>query len=68
MPDDADDRQVLVAFYNATDGSGWDADAKVNWLSTNPIGQWAGVTTLTLPFQRERNIETVSQSCGTIGL
>ena len=62
VPDNAGDRQVLVALFNGTSGPGWDADARANCLSTYPVGEWAGVTTLTLPFQRERNIETVSQS------
>ena len=37
------DREVLVAFYNATDGPNW-GDNK-NWLSDEPIGKWTGVTT-----------------------
>ena len=31
--------------YNATGGSGWDASARVNWLSDKPMAEWAGVTT-----------------------
>ena len=38
-----DDRAVLVAFYNATDGANWTNNDK--WLSDVPIGQWYGVTT-----------------------
>ena len=38
-----EDRDVLVAFYLATDGSNWEnAD---NWLSGEPIGDWYGVAT-----------------------
>ena len=39
----ADDRAVLVAFYNATDGANW--TNKENWLSAAPVGEWYGVTT-----------------------
>ena len=45
MPDVAADRAVLATVYNATGGSGWDAGAKVNWLSDKPMAEWAGVTT-----------------------
>ena len=39
----ATDRDVLVAFYHATDGDNWrDSD---NWLSDASIGTWYGVTT-----------------------
>ena len=37
------DRDVLVAFYNATNGASW--THKTNWLSDRPIGAWYGVTT-----------------------
>ena len=37
------DREVLVAFYNATGGPDWIDDT--NWLSELPIGQWQGVHT-----------------------
>ena len=37
------DREVLIAFYKATDGPNW--KAKINWLSDAPIGEWYGVTT-----------------------
>ena len=37
------DREVLVAFYNATDGPNW-GDNK-NWLGDEPSGKWTGVTT-----------------------
>ena len=36
------DRDILVAFYEATGGPGW-ADNNTNWLSDAPIGDWAGV-------------------------
>ena len=45
MPDVAADRAVLATVYNATGGSGWDAGARVNWLSDKPMAEWAGVTT-----------------------
>ena len=38
-----DDRAVLVAFYEATDGPNW--TNKENWLSDAPLGEWYGVTT-----------------------
>ena len=53
VPDNGGDRQMLVALYNdtnGTNGSGWDADVRVNCLSTNPIGEWVGVTSLILSF------------------
>ena len=44
IPDNVGDRQVLVAVYNATGGSSWDASARANWLSDLPMAEWAGVT------------------------
>ena len=38
-----EDRNALVALYQATDGSGWNNNA--NWLSDEPLGSWYGVTT-----------------------
>ena len=37
------DRAALVTLYNATDGDNWTNNT--NWLSSEPIGQWHGVTT-----------------------
>ena len=37
------DRAALVALYNATDGPNWRNNA--NWLSTEPLDSWEGVTT-----------------------
>ena len=37
------DRAVLIALYNATNGSNWQATS--NWLSNVPISEWSGVTT-----------------------
>ena len=42
-PGPSSDREVLVALYNATDGSDWDDND--NWLSQEDIGEWLGVTT-----------------------
>ncbi len=44
-PVDADnpDRQVLIDFYSATGGAGWEEDR--NWNSPNAIGTWYGVDT-----------------------
>ena len=39
------DRQILEAVYRATGGPGWSDSASNNWLSSQPMGQWAGVTT-----------------------
>ena len=39
---DSDDRAVLVALFNATDGENW--VNKDNWMSDEPLGQWYGVT------------------------
>ncbi len=36
---------MLVSLYNGTGGPRWDADARANWLSDKPMGEWAGVTT-----------------------
>ncbi len=41
-PPSPDDREALVALYNATNGSGW--TDKTNWLSDRPLGEWYGVT------------------------
>ncbi|MYG80785.1 MAG: hypothetical protein F4187_02960 [Gemmatimonadetes bacterium] len=37
------DRDVLVAIYNATDGSNW--HRKENWLTDAPVAEWYGVDT-----------------------
>ena len=37
------DRQILTAFYIATDGADWKNDT--NWLSEGELGTWYGVTT-----------------------
>ena len=37
------DHDVLVALYNATDGPNWRLQRR--WLSSDPIGDWLGVTT-----------------------
>ena len=36
-----DDRKVLEALYNATNGPSWRASS--NWLSTEPLNRWYGV-------------------------
>ena len=41
--DSAADRDVLVRFYNATDGLRW--RNRTNWLSNQPMREWHGVTT-----------------------
>ena len=37
------DRAALVALYNATDGANWSNNT--NWLSTQPLQDWYGITT-----------------------
>jgi Leucine-rich repeat (LRR) protein len=37
------DSLVLVDFYHATNGANW--TDRTNWLTTNPIEQWFGITT-----------------------
>ncbi len=37
-----EDRDVLVAFYNSTNGANWRNDT--NWLSYLPLHRWAGVS------------------------
>ena len=41
--DDGNDREALVALYNATDGPNWRNNT--NWLSDKPVGEWYGVYT-----------------------
>ena len=41
--DDGNDREALVALYNATDGPNWTDNT--NWLSDEPLGNWYGVYT-----------------------
>ncbi|MXX03551.1 MAG: hypothetical protein F4Z49_07290, partial [Gemmatimonadetes bacterium] len=41
-PQPSTDRDVLVAFYNATGGPQWTDNT--NWLSERPVGEWYGVT------------------------
>ena len=40
-PEPSNDREALIAFYNATDGPNWAIGT--NWLSDEPIGEWFGV-------------------------
>ena len=40
---DTNDREALIALYNATDGPNWKRDN--NWGSTKPISEWSGVST-----------------------
>lgn len=37
------EREILIAFYNATDGDNW--SKKSEWCSDKPLGKWYGVTT-----------------------
>lgn len=37
------EREILVAFYNATDGDNWSNNE--NWCSDKPLGEWHGITT-----------------------
>ena len=39
----AEDREILIAVYNALDGPNWEDSG--NWLSDTPLGEWSGVTT-----------------------
>ena len=39
----AEDREALIAVYNALDGLNWEQQG--NWLSDAPLGEWSGVTT-----------------------
>ena len=43
LPQLAQDRAVLEALYDATDGPSWTNDA--NWKTSAPLGEWYGVTT-----------------------
>ena len=43
VEDSPEDRAVLVALYNATDGDNWTNNT--NWLSDEPMRDWHGVTT-----------------------
>ena len=38
-----EDREVLVAVYNSTDGARW--TNRLNWLSDEPLSEWYGVAT-----------------------
>jgi len=37
------EREILIAFYNATDGDNWANNE--NWCSDKPLGEWHGITT-----------------------
>ena len=39
----AQDREALVALYNATDGANWTNNT--NWLSNEALSEWFGVST-----------------------
>ena len=43
IPSCDQDKEPLVALYNATGGASWTNSA--NWLSDEPLGSWHGVTT-----------------------
>ena len=56
QPESQEDRETLIAIYNATGGENWNWDAWDAWadrddwefsvwLSDNPIGEWGGVST-----------------------
>ena len=55
------DREVLVAFFDATDGERWENNW--NWLSESPLGEWYGVTT----NDKGRVIELDVSSNGLLG-
>ncbi len=57
VPPDADnpDRQVLIDFYNATGGAGW--EDKGNWDTPSRIGNWYGVTTNAAGFVTELSLD-----------
>lgn len=40
-PTDSNERDILVAFYNATGGDNWINNT--NWCSNRPLGEWYGV-------------------------
>ena len=41
----SEDRDALIALYNATGGDNWERNYNTNWLSSLTVGEWAGVTT-----------------------
>jgi len=41
--DDADEREMLIAFYKSTNGDNW--LRKDNWCSDKPISEWYGIRT-----------------------
>ena len=43
IADHAGDREALTAFYKAMDGENWYGNE--NWLTSAPLGEWAGVST-----------------------
>ena len=43
IEDNEVERDVLVAFYNATGGANWTFNT--NWLGDEPLSEWRGVTT-----------------------
>ena len=51
--DIAEQREVLIALYEATDGANW--TNKENWLTDEPLGKWYGVTV----DQTQRVVELV---------
>lgn len=57
VPVDADhpDRQVLIDFYSATGGAGW--DDRGNWNGPSAIGTWHGVETNAAGFVTELSLE-----------
>ena len=42
VPEESNDKEVLVALYHATNGKSWTRND--GWLSDSPIGEWHGVT------------------------
>jgi len=57
-PDDAREREMLIAFYQSTNGDNW--TKKDNWCSAKPISQWYGIETWYHPASGKSRVKSIA--------
>jgi len=57
-PDDAHEREMLIAFYQSTNGDKW--TKKDNWCSNKPISQWYGIGTCYYPASGKSRVHSIA--------
>jgi len=56
--DDAHEREMLIAFYQSTNGDNWTKND--NWCSNKPISQWYGVETWYHPASGKSRVKSIA--------